>query len=72
MKIYLKHPFKGFRRIVDDLKASGVDIGRYKIKRLMREMGVEAIYPKKKIRYKTESHKVYPYLLTDLDIFRHV
>ena len=42
-EIYLKHPFKGSRRIVEGLNAQGIDIGRYKVRRLMREMGIEAI-----------------------------
>ena len=69
-EIYLKHPFKGSRRIADDLNSQGVEIGRYKVRRLMREIGIEAIYPKKKISYKTEGHKVYPYLLDNLNIDR--
>ena len=69
-EIYLKHPFKGSRRIAEGLTSQGIEIGRYKVRRLMREMGIEAIYPKKRITYKTEGHKVYPYLLNNLDIDR--
>lgn len=69
-EVYLKHPFYGSRRISDELKAIGIDTGRYKVRRLMREMGIEAIYPKKRITYKTEGHKIYPYLLNNLDIYK--
>ena len=69
-EIYLKHPFKGSRRIVEGLTSQGIEIGRYKVRRLMREMGIEAIYPKKRITYKNEVHKVYPYLLENLDIYK--
>lgn len=69
-EIYLKHPFKGSRRIADDLTEQGIKTGRFKTRRLMREMGIEAIYPKKRISYKNEGHKIYPYLLKDLDINR--
>lgn len=69
-EIYMKHPFYGSRRISDNLKAQGSNAGRYKVRRLMREMGIEAIYPKKRITYKNEGHKVYPYLLDNLNIYR--
>ncbi len=66
-KIYIRHPFKGSRRIMDD---KGIDIGRYKVRRLMREMGIHAIYPKKKITTKNKGHKTYPHLLENLDIYK--
>lgn len=67
-EMYLKHPFKGSRRISDDLKKIGIDIGRYRVRRLMREMSIHAIYPKKRITTKNEGHKTYPYLLKNLEI----
>ena len=69
-EIYIKHPFKGSRRIMDDLRAKVVDIGRYKVRRLMRDMGIHAIYPKKKITTKKKGYKTYPYLLENLDIYK--
>lgn len=67
-ELFIKHPFKGSRTITDDLRQAGFDIGRHKVRRLMREMGIVAIYPKKRITCKTEGHKVYPYLLRDMEI----
>ena len=55
---------------MDYLRAKGIDIGRYKVRRLMREMDIHAIYPKKKITTKEEGHKTYPYLLENLDIYK--
>lgn len=69
-EIYLKHPFYGSRRISNELRDKGSNAGRYKVRRLMREMGIVAIYPRKRITCKTEGHKVYPYLLGNLDIYR--
>ncbi len=43
-KIDEKYPFYGSRRILGELKALGRDTGRYKARRLMREMGIEVIY----------------------------
>ncbi len=66
----MTHPYYGSRRISDELKDQGINISRYKVRRLMREMGIEAIYPKKRISYKTEGNKIYPYLLHNLNIFK--
>ena len=67
-KIFIELPFKGSRRIIDDLKAAGVEIGRDKVRRMMREMGIEAIYPKKRLNTKNKAHKTYPYLLGGMEI----
>ena len=67
-EIFTKHPFKGSRRIVDDLQKVGVEIGRDKVRRMMREIGIEAIYPKKRLNTKNKEHKTFPYLLRNLEI----
>ena len=69
-KVYTKHTFKGSRTITDDLRISGIEVGRYKVRRLMSEMDILAIYPKKHRYTKNEGHKKYPYLLKNLDIYR--
>lgn len=70
-EIYLLYPFYGSRRIAALLnKELGININRKKIQRLMRLMGIEAIYQKKK-RATTifaKNHKTYPYLLKNLEI----
>jgi len=68
-EIYTKRPFYGSRRMRHELKHSYlVEIGRNHVRRLMRLMGLEAIYPK--IRPHTSdpdgAHKIYPYLLGNL------
>ena len=68
-EIYTKHPFYGSRRMRIDLALDyGISIGREHIRRLMRLMGLEAIY--RKIRPRTSDpnadHRVYPYLLGSL------
>jgi putative transposase len=67
-EIFTKHPFKGSRTIVDDLKAAGIKIGRDKVRRMMREMGIEAVYPKKRLNTKNKEHKTFPYLLRNMEI----
>ena len=67
-EIFIKHPFKGSRRIADDLKKVGVEIGRDKVRRMMRDIGIEAIYPKKRLNAKNKEHKTFLYLLRNLEI----
>jgi len=65
---YLKTPFYGSRSMTHHLKRQGYPVNRKRIQRLMRQMGLEAIYPKPHTSRKHPSHKVYPYLLRDLPI----
>lgn len=70
-EIYTKRPFYGSRRMKDELADSyGIGVCRERVQRLMRLMGLEAVYPKK--RFKTSisdpAHQKYPYLLQDLVI----
>ncbi len=68
--MHLKRPFYGSRRIRDWLWEEGHDINRKKVQRLMREMGIMALYPKKGTSRPGKGHKVYPYLLRGLEINR--
>ena len=67
---YTKTPFYGIRRITIALKRSGCIVNHKRIARLMRIMGLEAIYPKPRLRLENKAHKVYPYLLQKLNIGR--
>ena len=60
---YSKTAFYGWRRIREILKRRGYLINRKRIQRLMRLMGIEAIYPKRNLSKPHPSHKIYPYLL---------
>jgi len=65
-EIYTDHPFYGSRRVRYELKDEhGISIGRHHIRRLMRLMGLEAVYPKKRMNTSIadDSHRKYPYLL---------
>jgi putative transposase len=44
-EIHLAYPFYGSRKIRDELWAMGYDVGRDRVRRLMRRMGIEALYP---------------------------
>lgn len=65
-KIYTDYPFYGHRRIKPELKDEyGIEIGKKKIIALMKKMGLQAIYPKKKINLSAsdKNHQKFPYLL---------
>ncbi len=67
---YMKHPTNGSRSMYDFLDRQGRTVNRKRIQRLMRLMGLEAIYPKPKTSKPHPDHRVYPYLLKGLDINR--
>ena len=60
---YMKHPASGSRAIRDFLERRGRKVNRKRIQRLMRLMGLEAIYPKLKTNTPHPEHRIYPYLL---------
>lgn len=69
-EIHLLYPFYGSRKIRDELWAKGYDVGRDRVRRLMRRMGVEALYVKPKLSLAHPGHVKYPYLLRGLEISR--
>lgn len=60
---FTETPFYGSRRITAWLHAQGHLVSRKKVQRLMRRMGIEAIYPKKRLSLPDSGAKKYPYLL---------
>jgi putative transposase len=68
---YLKTPSWGSRSMRNHLRRLGYKINRKRIQRLMRLMGLEAIYPKPKTSRPHPAHKVYPYLLRNTGVERH-
>ena len=69
-EIHLQYPFYGSRRIVDEFDTGGVAVNRKRVQRLMRQMGLQALYPKRRTSQPGMGHKIYPYLLRGLDINR--
>ena len=65
-EIYTEHPFYGSRRISEELRRDGLVVNRKAVQRHMREMGIEAIYPKPNLSRRSSEHKVYPYLLSGI------
>ncbi len=69
-EIHLELPFYGSRRIRDELEVRGYTVNRKRVQRLMRLMGLRALYPKPRTSRPGQGHKIYPYLLADLSIDR--
>lgn len=69
-EIHLQLPFLGSRRIVDELADQGIIVNRKHVQRLMRIMGLVALYPKRKTSTPAPGHKIYPYLLRGMTIDR--
>ena len=69
-ELYMASPFYGSRRMVAVLRREGWEVNRKRVQRLMRVMGLEAIYQKPNTSKAHPAHKVYPYLLRDLVIER--
>jgi putative transposase len=67
---YTACPFYGSRRITAWLVRQGHEVNRKRVQRLLRRMGLEAIYPKPKLSAAGPGHRVYPYLLRDVPIDR--
>ena len=68
--LFLKHPFYGARQMVRHLRREGVRIGRRRAGRLMRLLGLQAIYRAPRLSAPHPAHRVYPYLLKGLTIER--
>jgi putative transposase len=67
---YTAHPFLGSRRMTIWLMERGEAVNRKRVQRLMRLMGLEAIYPKPKLSAASRGHRIYPYLLRNVSIER--
>jgi putative transposase len=67
---YTACPFYGSRRMTVWLQSQGETVNRKRVQRLLRLMGLEAIYPKPRLSQAGKGHRVFPYLLRGLSIER--
>lgn len=67
---YLAHPFFGSRQMTRWLRRQRHDVNRKRVQRLMRLMGLEAIYQKPNLSRALAGQRVYPYLLRNLAVTR--
>lgn len=68
--IWENYPFYGYRRIHFTLIQQGLCVNRKRVQRLMKEAGIQAIYPRPNTSANIKEHRRYPYLLRDIDITR--
>ena len=69
-ELHLNYPFAGSRMLCGLLRSEGIAIGRRHVRTLMRRMGIEALYCRPRTTKPAPGHKIYPYLLRDLEITR--
>ena len=69
-KLYLKHPHFGTRNYCDQLGRLGYKVGRVRVRRLMKVMGIVSLAPKPYTSKPSKENKIYPYLLRNREIKR--
>ena len=67
-ELWLEMPYYGYRRITAELQNRGHDINHKRVLRMMRDMRIQALYPKPRTTMVNSQHKKYPYLLRGLMI----
>jgi len=67
---YTRTPFYGSRKMTKWLATEGHEVNRKRVSRLMELLGVEAVYPKRRLSQPGEGHKIYPYLLRGTTVKR--
>ena len=65
---YTRHPFYGSPKLRVWLASQGYVVNHKRVERLMREMGIAAIYPKRRLSKPEEGHRIYPYLLRGVKV----
>jgi putative transposase len=67
---YTRTPFYGVRKMTELLRKEGYEVNPKRVRRLLRQLGLEAIYPKQRLSTPAPGHRIYPYLLRGLEIVR--
>jgi len=67
-ELYLTTPFYGVRRMTVMLQQEGYKINHKRVARLMRVMGIQAVFPRRSLSQPGKGHKIYPYLLRGMKI----
>ena len=69
-KLYMEYPYYGTRRVMLHLRREGHAVGRDKARSLMAAVGWRTIHPGPRTTKPQPGHRIYPYLLRDLDVIR--
>ncbi len=70
LDVYRDYPFYGYRKITLELNDRGIRITRKRVRRLMKELCLYAIYPGPNLSKRNKEHEIYPYLLKNIEIIR--
>jgi len=66
--IWLRCPFYGYRRITKELNSNGYQVNRKRVQRLMKSVGIRALYAGPNTSKRNKEHAIYPYLLREIEI----
>jgi putative transposase len=69
-ELFMKYPFYGSRQMARHLRREGIEAGRHRVRRLMRLMGLQAIYQAPRTSAPHPANRIYPYLLKGMTIAR--
>ena len=69
-RIFTDTPYFGSRKMAEMLRRGGHSVGRKRVQRLMREMGLEVVWQRPNTSKPHPEHRIYPYLLRNLTIDR--
>ena len=67
---YTRMPFYGVRKMKEWLGTLGYSVGPNRVRRLLRKMGLHAVYPKPRLSFNGTEHRRFPYLLRGVEILR--
>lgn len=67
-EVYTKYPFFGARQMSSYLKRQGLEVGRKRIGKAYKILGLESLSPKPKLSIPNKEHLIYPYLLRDIEV----
>lgn len=69
-QIWLTHPYYGYRRVTAALTQEGYEINTKRVRRLMNDMNIQALYPKPKLSRNRIPHHRYPYVVDRQNILK--
>lgn len=67
-EIFTEHPYYGTRRMSHVLKSEGLNVSRKMVRKYYQILGIETVYPKINLSRRNQAHKVYPYLLNNIEV----
>ena len=69
-KQHMETPFYGYRSMWQMLRRKGYPVNLKRVRRLWRLIGLSAVYPKPRTIRRNRQHRIYPYLLKNIEVTR--